>query len=223
LTAIGAVLLNFFFVISVISIENNTKYDSIELLEGCNLNIGNGLFTFNKNILNEKIPKEYPFVKSINVKIRLPDKLEVKFLTTEPYISVKIKNGYLNIDKDFKALETTDNYTPGLITIVGMDLTEYELGSPLDPAVNIEIDTVRNIISLLEKNNLIDGLTLMDFSKKYNLFFVLEDRINVEIGNGEDLDKKINLLINILDRNKNYNKMVINVRNYKEGRCRIIT
>lgn len=225
LAAAGAVLINFFFIISVISIDNNTRYDSIELLEGCNLNIGNGLFTFNRDSLKKSITIEYPYVKSMDIKIRLPDKLEVKVLSTEPYIAIKLDDSnYLYLDSDLKVLEKTTNYNivPNLLIIVGLDITEYDIGLPLNEDINIEVDTVKNIIASLKEYNLVDGLTLLDFTKKYNLYFILEDRINVEIGNGEDLDKKINLLVNIMERNKNYEKMVINVRNYKEGRCRII-
>lgn len=220
---VGAIIINMFFIISVISIENNTQYDSVELLEGCNLNIGNGLFSFNKNTLLNMIPIKYPYVKSMDIKLRLPDKVEIKFISTQPYLTIKIDDeSFLYLDNNFKVLEKKDSDDPNLFSIIGLDIAEYEIGQVLDTDINIEVDTVKDILSELEERDMLDKLILVDFTKKYNLCFILEDKILVEIGNGEDLYKKIDLLINIMERNKNYERMIINVRNYKEGRCRII-
>ena len=81
---------------------------------------------------------------------------------------------------------------------------------------------LNEIIDCLRNFSLYDRLTGVDFTKKHNYVIVLDNTITVELGTSDDLDKKFDKLKDILDRNSQYSKMNISVRDYTAGRCTIL-
>lgn len=104
----------------------------------------------------------------------------------------------------------------------GLVFESYEVGKNVDLSENIEASVLDDLLTALNEHGLVSRLTNIDFSKKYNLTFVLNDIIEVEFGTSEDFDKKTEMLVEILSRNPSDRRALINVRNYDEGRYRAL-
>lgn len=219
----AVVLLRVFLKTDAILIENPTPYSSDKLLSSCSSYIGKTMLDFEYDPEKLFPSDEYPYIKSAVIKLVFPDKISIKLEKTVPEISVSTGDGkYIYLDADKKVLEIADVSCPGTLLVTGMNLEEYSVGSVLDGNINYEVSLIDNIVKVLREHSLYSRLTLLDFEKKYDIYFVLDSMINVQIGDSENLEEKVEMLVNILAKNTSGEKAVINVKNYKEGRYRAV-
>ncbi|MBQ7014816.1 MAG: hypothetical protein IJN12_01700 [Clostridia bacterium] len=217
------ILLRTFLKTNYILIENGTSYSSGNLLSSCSEYIGKTMLDFESDT-DKLFPSEkFPYIDSAEVSIALPDKIVIRLKESEPAISVQTSEGkYIYLDSNKKVLEISDIKCPGTVLITGMELQGVSLGAVLNSNTNYETSLIDSISESLSEHSLYDRLTLMDFTKKYDIYFVLDNMIEVRIGNSEDIDKKIDMLVQILARNPSGERAVINVKNYKEGRYKAL-
>jgi len=156
---------------------------------------------------------------------------------TEPYMALLRSDGsYIYLDDNMKVLEYSEILYPDVVLVKGMSYEKYSLsdgtvfvdeelpvGSYMTPDENIEMEIVNDILANLNAYSLVDTLTHIDLSVKYNIRFTLEDRIYVELGTSEDFDKKFERIKLIMDKHPEPVPMEINVRDYTQGRWRLIT
>ncbi|MBE6891944.1 MAG: hypothetical protein E7481_07975 [Ruminococcaceae bacterium] len=217
------ILMRTFLRTNSILIENGTQYSSASLLSSCSEYIGGTILDFESDTDKLFPPEEFPYIASAEVSVLLPDKMVVRLTRSVPTISVLTADGsYIYLDSDKKVLEISDRKGAGTVLISGMELQNVRTGYVLDKSENYETSLIDSISESLRAHSLYDRLTLMDFTKKYDIYFVLDNLIEVRIGNSDDIDKKIDMLVQILARNPSGERAVINVKNYKEGRYKAL-
>ena len=217
------ILLRIFLRTNSILIDNGTSYSSGNLLSSCSEYIGETMLDFESDTDKLFPPERFPYIDSVDISFVLPDKVLLKLSKAVPTISVLTAEGkYIYLDSNKKVLEISDVKCAGTLLISGMELKDVSLGLVLDNNTNYETTLIDSISDSLVKHSLYDRLTLMDFTKKYDIYFVLDNMIEVRIGNSEDIDRKIDLLVQILARNPSGERAVINVKNYKEGRYKAL-
>ncbi|MBQ2720648.1 MAG: FtsQ-type POTRA domain-containing protein [Clostridia bacterium] len=217
-----SVLTRIFLRVDTVSVENSSRYDSAEILSSCDDLRGKPILQFDRDLARESIETSLPYIKKISFSVNFPDKLRVIATPAVPAYSVDLGEVYVCLDKDYKVLEEGIAPFQGVLKVEGLVFESYELGKNVDLSENIEASVLDDLISVLSEHGLANRLTKIDFSKKYNLTFVLNDIIEVEFGTSEDFDKKTDMLIEILRRNPSDRRAVINVRNYDEGRYRAL-
>ena len=217
------ILMHVFFKTNSVLIENGTQYSSASLLSSCSEYIGKTMLDFETDADKLFPPEEFPYIASAEISVQLPDKMVIRLTKSVPSISVLTADGsYIYLDENKKVLEVSDTKGAGTVLISGMELQNIRQGYVLDNSENYETSLIDSISESLKSHSLYDRLTLMDFTKKYDIYFVLDNLIEVRIGNSDDIDKKIDMLVQILARNPSGEKAVINVKNYKEGRYKAV-
>jgi hypothetical protein len=212
-------LLNLLLRVNTIVIRNNTVYPAGEIYTNLNFDIGNGLLSFDRDLLSDELPRNCPYVKSVSVKYKLPNTVEVTVEPAVATVAVRANGNYLLLDSDFKVLSVSaEPPTGGILLVEGMDVVDYTVGYRLDADENIETDTIRQLIGILTEKGLYEHVSLLDLSKKYNISMTMYGVITVLLGNSEDLDRKVDMLIKILNENDVTVPAQIRVRNYSEGR-----
>ena len=225
LLIIAAVVITSFiiFSINIIRIDNQTNYDTSEILKKAELSSGDFLLGIKEDKLKTRIMKEFPYVAEIDFGISYPDTLVMTFKAGKPDFAVEMADGtFLYLDDSYKILEQRNDTEAGVLVLKGMTVDSFEIGSVLTSDDSLEIEILSELLENLGKFGLESRVTSFDFSKKYNTIFTLDNRIDVEIGTSSDIDRKIELMVSILEKNKTDKKMNINVRNYTQGRCRIL-
>ena len=106
------------------------------------------------------------------------------------------------------------------MVIKGMSVNEYTIGKNLNANDVVEVDLIKNIISALKENQLFSQIKYIDLSKKYNILLMYGDLITIELGNGENLDKKIENTKLVIEMNGDIKRAVINAKNYQKVKYR---
>lgn len=212
------VLINIFFVVKNIETDNNTIYDTQELIDASEIT-GTSIFGANGNNVYEKIYLEYPYVSSVETEIFFPDRVKISFYGTTAVMCVKGEGDkYIILDKDLKVLEEVSAPREDLIIVAGTEFSDYCSGEKLN---NYSSDgrLISEIFTNLELYFTDINIKSIDITKKYAMEIIL-DNITIEIGNGEDIDKKMKMARKVYDDNNPDEKAVINVKDYTKGRYR---
>jgi len=211
-----------FLRVETVVITNSSKYESSDIMVACDPFRGQPLLQFDKNKAKEDLETSLPYIKNVTLAIELPDRVRISAIGAVPKYSVLYNDVYVCLDQDFKVLDESASSFPDTLRVEGLIFDSYQLGEEIDMSENIEASVLAELLLVLDTYGLSDRITKIDFSKKYNLSFTLDNILQVEFGNGEDFDKKTEMLLEILSRNPSDIPAVINVRNYSEGRYRAL-
>jgi len=220
LLAVAIIAVRSVYKAELISVVNATEYDTALIMQSISKAKSQPILFFDSNKFETKLENEFPYIKSAIIKPEFPNKINVRVYYDTPIYSLPSENGWVCLNVDLKILEITEEKKENTLTVSGISLSDYSVGSTVDTSVDIEAVLISEIKRELDDWNLFGRVTLLDFSKKYNIQFILDDLISVELGNSDDLDAKFKMLNEILERNPSDEKAVINVRDSVQGRYR---
>lgn len=204
--------------INTVVLRNPTAYSSLDISKHFSFSVGDSLFTVNRDALAEQITVSCPYVKSADVRYRLPNNLDVTLTPAKVALAIRTEKEVLLLDSDFKVLEVVDRIPEDVLFVDGMDAVSYTVGYPLDEMENIQVSIVRSLLSELSERGLEKHASRIDLSKKYNISLKIYDVITVYLGNSEQFDAKMNMLVKILNENDVTVPAEIRVRNPETGR-----
>lgn len=208
--------------VNTVVVRNSTPYSSLEVSRQFPFSIGDSLFTVDREDLAQKLTVDFPYVKTADVHYQLPNRIEVTLTPASVALAVRTETEVLLLDQDFKVLEVVEKLPEGIISVDGMDIVSYQVGYPLDEVENIQTGIVRQLLSELAERGLDEHASKIDLSKKYNISLQLYDVITVYLGNSQDFDAKMNVLVKILESNDVTVPAEIRIRNASEGRYSLL-
>ena len=203
--------------IDSIVIRNSSIFSATQLYQNLSLSVGDSLFSVKRD-LSETLSVRCPYVKTVSVEYCLPNRVEIVVTPAAVTYALRTEKEVLLLDEDMKVLEVVDRLPDNVLKIDGVEITSYKLGYPLDEDENIQVGVLRRLITSLRQRNLYDHVSVIDFSKKYNLAMKLHGVISVSIGNSEDIEGKLNLLVKLLNENDVTVPAEIRILNASEGR-----
>lgn len=198
------------FKITEIDVENNKIVPSNIIVKLSKIQNGNNIFYLNlyrskNSILNN------PYIKAVSIKRQLPSKCIIIVNERVAKYYNSDGNNFYVVDKDGNVLEKRDNINGmKLAKLNGFDYSKATTGQLLPCDNKRKIDVVSTISNLM---NLVDiNMTSIDVTDLNNIQVYFEN-ICIKLGNKENLEKKLNNAINIINSNKDYkvSKGYINV------------
>lgn len=193
-------------------VSGKTRYDKNELFNASGIiiginsfkNIGVDLF----GILNlrdkkaeENLKNTFPYIETVKVMYRPFSKFEISIHERLPFVIIKYRNEFIVTDKEGIALENTKDKTDFKLPIFVPILEEgYKLGSkikfnPTDALINVE--KILNKIKISDTNDdykLYNVIQEIKNDADGNIILNLENKIDANIGNGEDINYRIDFL-----------------------------
>ena len=203
--------------ISTVVVRNSSPYSTAEIVRQFPFSIGDSLFSVDREALAEQITVNCPYVKSASVQYRFPNDLEISLSPATASVALRTETEVLLLDGDLKVLEVVDQLPEGLLSVDGMEISSYTAGYPLDGTENIQTTVILDLLAELKKSGLDQHTTSIDLTKKYNITLEMYDDITVYLGNSDDFDQKLNLLVRILEANDVTVPAEIRVVNYLKG------
>ena len=204
--------------INTVVLRNSTVYSSLEIAEKLPFSVGDSLFAFQRDKVSDEITVNCPYVKEARINYAFPTDLTIDLTPATVAFAVRTEKEVLLIDRDFKVLEVVDRLPEGVVSIDGLDLVSYTVGYPLSEDENIQVSNLREMLAELDQRGILSHTASIDMSKKYNISLQIYGVITVYLGNAEDLDAKMNMLVKILNENDLTVPAEIRVRNPAEGR-----
>lgn len=187
------------FTLDKVVLNGNEKITYEQILETGNITTGKNLFTLNLNEIGDELSK-IPYVNSINITRKLPDKLVITLTECIPLGYVPMASGYAVIDKDGKVLELSNDTGLYKIPVISDYLSDSAI-----PSEKISVEEQEKFKKTLEilrdlyNNNFIENIYSMSMSGN-EIVFKISDRLIIEMGEYEQFNAKIVMVKEILSK-----------------------
>lgn len=189
--ALGAVLsLTVFFHINNVTVSGNEKYTSEEILAQCTIDKGENLFMSDTASAEERLEQTLPYIYNAQIKRKLPDTIEIKITEATPAYSIKNDDKtYILLDDNFKVLELNAEKSQG-IKISKAEIKSSVSGLKIEFS-DSDVGECLEKLALAVKENEFTEITSIYSNNISDNYVVYDGRIKFQLGNCDDIDKKI--------------------------------
>lgn len=200
------------YTVTTVYVEGNVHYTNEEIMEM----VMGGRYGNNSLFLSmkyrDKGVENVPFIETMDVTIQAKDTIRITVYEKALAGYVSYLGLYVYFDKDGIVVETSQDPTPGIPQVTGLQFDHVVLHEKL-PVENEEIfDEILNITQLLSKYSL--TVDKIYFDQDYAVTLVFGEA-RVALGSSEDLEEKIMKLQYILP-NLEGKKGILNMKEYTE-------
>ncbi len=176
------------FPIKNIAIGGNSLYTAEQIKSAANLKEGDKLFSVLENPINKKLTEKLPYIKSVEVKHRLPDSLELTVTETAAAYSFVSSGGYYLVDSEYKVLEAVSQPKENTVIISYPTKVELTVGKYIAEG-NREIELAQSVLSELKANEVeILSLEIMGYDI---IHLNIQDRFTVNLGSSDVISGKL--------------------------------
>ena len=186
-----------------IQIANNSQIVSETIVSLSKLQIGQNLFRFNKNKVEKNI-KTNPYVESVNIKRKIPNKIEISVEERNRNFNVEFLNGYAYINNQGYILEISEQKSD-LPVIQGVS-TEQEQIVEGNRLINQDLEKLETVIKIMDicKNYELDKkVSSINIENKDNyIIYMEEEKKTIYLGDDSNLSNKMLYVPTILQENQ---------------------
>jgi len=205
--------------ISGIEVAGNRHYKSSEITDVIDIGVGDngfkiigrdisGLLTFRYKKAEADILKKCTYVKSVEVKYLIPDKIHIKIEERNPMCTIPYMGSYLIMDEEGVIIDiVADAEDQNLPNVKGVKFESYEMGQALKFENSDSMEKIFSLINAIKKSDdsssykLEELVDYIDISEAKKVCLFIDSRIMVNLGDLRDLDYRISVLKYILQNN----------------------
>lgn len=194
--------LTVFFNIDSITVEGGNYYTAEQIITVSGLEKGQNLFRLNKFKIIKKLQNELPYLDEVKINRKLLGKIGIVITVTEtrPFMYVDSGDSFCLVDHELKVLEHVGVEPIGLSSVIGISPATDDAGATLTDENGAERHLMQLTPVLYQYFG--DGrITQIDLTAVYDIKVLYEDRVTIEFGTLENIEKKIQLAKHVLDNN----------------------
>ena len=190
------VAITVFFRVSVIKVTGESGYPDYSIIEASNIEIGQNMFMFDKFKVIDGIFEKMPYLDEISIRRRLPDTVEIIVTRCTAVAAIEGENGWYLIDSKGKLLENAGTDRPSdYPVIVGADSEELVVGKYIKIIDQEKQKPLFLVLNTAINNDILQYIDCIDVERVYNIKFTYKDRLVVNIGDSDQIDKKIRFML----------------------------
>ena len=224
--------ISLFFTVKNVEVYGAEKYTPWQIWEASGGKKGESLLSVSEARISSQIEGNLPYVRSVRVKVKLPDTVCIMVEELEVVYSIASEDGqWWLIRADGRVVDKTNAADAERYTkLEGLTLTAPEVGKqavateappePTDqeeqaPPVTVtgaeRLSTAITIMQYLEDNNIIGNVSSINLENMNDLQLWYGDRFQVQLGDTTDLSYKISSMKSAIDRMGNFQSGVLDV------------
>jgi len=185
-----------FLRIMVIDVEGTARYSPEDIIMASGVSKGDNLLFLDTESIEERIVSAMPFVSSAAISRVLPDGIVIEIEESVPVAAIRTNYGIIIIDSDGRVLEMVGVAAPGLIDVIGVTPVSTTVGQPLRTEITNEAQHLREILTMMERGNILNDVSDIDFTNIGRISFGYTERFRVILGEPNNLQQKINWILN---------------------------
>ena len=191
------------FNIKEIYVVKNEQISSDTIVSLSQLKIGQNIFKYSSRKVEKEI-KTNPYIESVNIKRKFPDKIEITVKERQKNYNVEFLNGYAYINNQGYILEISEQKLE-LPIVQGISTEEEKIveGNRLNEQDLSRLEVIIQIMNICETYDLDKKVSKIDISDKNNyIIHMEEEKKTVYIGDESNLINKMLYIPTILEENK---------------------
>lgn len=202
-----------FFNISNIEVTGSSKYSDGAIINAAGVTEGQNMFRLDKSEIESALVKQLPYLKSANVKRKLPDTLVIEVTDTFAACAVKTSAGYILLDGDSKMLELAAQLPEGVAEVTGAKIGSFDAGATAEFENEAAPELIKEITAQMDKLDILAQTTSLNITKRHDISFVYAGMIECRLGTPSDLAVKMEMISRVLRENPHDIKAEIDATN----------
>lgn len=219
-----------FFKVKTVTVSGTNRYEEWTVRQASGIKEGEGLLSVSGAKAAGKIWAELPYVKEVQIGIKLPDTVKIDIVESSVAYSIKAKDEtWWLISAEGKVLEQlADEEAANAVTRieglvlavpVGKQAQAYEevgqnaFGETLPVSVSgrERLDVLKQILQNLEINEVMGTVTRIDVTQPTDLRLWFGEKYRIDLGDGSRIDYKIECMQAVFEQEKYLEPGVIDV------------
>jgi cell division protein FtsQ len=192
-----------FFRVSTVEVEGADFYDEQEVVDASGIESGDNLFFINRFTAESRIYAKLPYVQSVSVSRKLPNRIVIEVKEAKAVAYVSIDGEYWLLDKNCKLLgSATVSEVQGIISVSGITPKDPVVGEKLvaDSGDSTSVQYVADMLGAMTTLDIIDDVTYIDMSNISDPSFDYLGRFTVKLGRDDSVDYKLELLLSAVSQ-----------------------
>ena len=194
-----------FFNINKINIKGNSNISKEKLLHTSSIIQGENIFRISTKDAEANI-KKLPYVKSVEVKRKLPKGIEIEVIERKDKLLIKNISMYHVIDEEGFVLKQVDLNNEDLPVVLGLKTDKIGVGDNL--FLELDLHEFDEFIIEGENLDLLGIITRINIDDQENVNILINNGIDVAFGPLNNVKYKIRLLNEILGHSKDNDILV---------------
>lgn len=191
------------FNINEIQVINNNQISTETIISLSQLQIGQNIFKFKSSQVRKDI-KTNPYVESIKVQRKFPNKIEITIEERQKNYNVEFLNGYAYINNQGYILEISEQKLD-LPVIQGVSTEQNQIvaGNRLNAEDLVKLETVIQIMNICKNYELEGKVSSIDIEDEDNyILYLEEEKKTINLGDESNLSNKMLYVSTILKENE---------------------
>lgn len=190
LVAAAITALTVFFKVSAIEVTGATRYTEAEIVSGMDVKVGDNLYLWNKVKTSDALLAKFPYLESVLIRRKLPDKLTVTVTECKPTLAVPSDGGYYLVSDKGKVLEQRAD-DGGLPVATGVSLMGMEPGKVIDRTTDAYADALMCVLDALREGDMVGGLKFINLQSLTDIRIGYLGRFDIRVGTVDELSYRL--------------------------------
>lgn len=181
--------------------KRDNPYTDEEMLKGLEIEIGTGLYSFDKKKAESNVKYNLPHIKEIKLSRRWPSTVVAKVEYENPAFYISVSDKLYILSENLKVIEKTETAeTIEVDSLVFLETGKVDncivgemLGIPED-----SIELVEELRKTLDEYSVLRNVKLIDISDKFDVSLMYDSRFEVKLGDSKNLGTKIDFMKRII-------------------------
>ena len=186
-----------FLAVKEILVEGDTRYTEEQIIEANKLDVGQSLLSVNKVTAHDNLTAAFPYLETVEVSNASFYTLRIRVTEVPEMAVVECDGGWMILGENNRALEqvSAEDIPADLVRIQGASFEKQEVGKSLLDERSLRITST--LVSAAKRYDL-KNLTTVDMTSKTKIFLLLDERMQVVLGNETNLTTQVEVLVDTL-------------------------
>ena len=184
-----------FLAVKEIVVEGDTRYTDEQIIEASRLYVGQSLLSVNKITAHDNLVSSFPYLDVVEVSNASFYTLRIRVSEVPVMATVECDGGWYVLGENNRALERVEEMPEGVVCIKGASFDNQVVGKSLLDERSLRI--CRTLVSAARRYDL-KNMTTIDLTNKTKIFLMLDERMQVVLGNETNLTTQVEVLVDTL-------------------------
>lgn len=185
----------FGFSLRDVSVSGSNVYSNEDIKKTAESISGKNVLLLNTDKLKEAILAEYPALKEVSVKKKLPSGISVSVTDEHPFYHISFDGEYYLLSNDLRVMEITSdaNRVEGVMEIIMSDIKKARIGAMIEFYGEYQYGYIKDLLEEIRLHEVGASVVSVDASDKFDITLEYGERFTVKLGVGENIQTKLTL------------------------------
>ena len=179
-----------FFNVESIEITGESSYSDEQICEAAGISEGDNLLRMNASSAETRILRALNNIETVKLEKMYPSTLRIIVEPSLPSFNIEFNGQFAVISQNGKVLYLQSKPYDGLLTFYGFEAEEAAIGAPILSADEVKSTLIYDFHKYVEEIG-IKGIDKIDITDRYNITYIYDGRITVELGSINELYYKL--------------------------------